>query len=156
IDPSEIESLTVLKDASATAVYGVRGANGVILITTRRGEESAPKVSFSSNIARTDFPFLRKNMNSYDYAVSYNKALAYDTYVTGSVYTPEYSASEIEKYRTNSDPIFYPSIDWYDYLLKDYSYQTQSNLNVRGGTKSVKYFVSLGYFTQEGMLNNKV
>jgi len=151
IDPNEIESLTILKDASATAVYGVRGANGVILITTKRGVEGKPKVSFSSNVARTDFPFLRKNMNSYTYANSYNKALAYDSYVTGN-YNPKYSDEAIELYRTHTDPIFYPDINWYNYMLKDASYQTQNNLSIRGGTERVKYFISLGYFTQDGMI----
>jgi TonB-linked SusC/RagA family outer membrane protein len=153
IDPSEIESLTVLKDASATAVYGVRGANGVILITTLRGVQGKPKISLSTNVATSDFPFLRKSMNSYEYATRYNLAKQYDSYVNGS-YHPKYSDFEIERYRLGDDPIFYPDMDWYDYVLKDYSVQTQTNFNVRGGTDRVKYFVSLGYFTQEGMFND--
>ncbi len=71
IDPNEVESLSILKDASATAVYGVRGANGVILITTKRGELGKPKISFSTNVAITNFPFLPEPMNSYEYARAY-------------------------------------------------------------------------------------
>ena len=78
IDPNEVESLSILKDASATAVYGVRGANGVILITTKRGELGKPKISFSTNVAITNFPFLPEPMNSYEYARAYNEAQAYD------------------------------------------------------------------------------
>ena len=152
IDPSEIESVTILKDASATAVYGVRGANGVVLITTRRGLSGKPQVNFTMNTAVTNFPFLRKGMNSYDYALSYERAKQNDAY-TGGAYTPKFTAEEIQKYKDGSDPIFYPSMDWVDYLLADYGYQTQSNFNVRGGTDRVKYFMSLGYFTQEGMFN---
>jgi TonB-linked SusC/RagA family outer membrane protein len=150
IDPSEIESLTILKDASATAVYGVRGANGVILITTRRGELGLPRISFSTNVAATTFPFIRKSMSSADYATYYNMALQFDSYISQN-YNPVYTQEEIDLYRSQSDPIFYPNMDWYDYMLKDYSYQTQSNFNISGGTERVRYFVSLGYFTQDGM-----
>ena len=90
IDPNEIESISILKDASATAVYGVRGANGVLLITTKRGDIGKPKVSLSSSVSMTSFPFLRENMNSYEYTSSFNKALAYDSYVTGG-YNPKFS-----------------------------------------------------------------
>lgn len=155
IDPNEIESITILKDASATAVYGVRGANGVLLIQTKRGELGKPKVSLSTNVAFTTFPELRENMNSYEWATALNQAYAYDSYISGS-YTPQYSDEQIEHYRTGDSPILYPSTDWYDYMLKDYSMQTQSNINIRGGSKRVKYFFSLGYFTQDGMLNTNV
>ncbi|MDR0864027.1 MAG: TonB-dependent receptor [Candidatus Symbiothrix sp.] len=151
IDPSEIETVSILKDASATAVYGVRGANGVILITTRRGTLGKPRISLTTNVAVSDFPFLRKNMNAYDYAMGMNRALANDTYVTKTSYYPEYLPAELEAYRTHSDPIFYPDMDWHDYMIKDRAYQSQTNFNVGGGTEKVKYFVSLGFFTQEGM-----
>lgn len=155
IDPNEIESITILKDASATAVYGVRGANGVLLIQTKRGEEGKPKVSFSTSMAFTTFPFLRENMNAYEWASGYNQALAYDSYISGS-YDPRFEPEELDYYRTGENPILYPDIDWYDYMLRDYSMQTQSNINVRGGSKRVKYFFSLGYFTQNGMLDTNV
>lgn len=155
IDPNEVLSLTVLKDASATAVYGVRGANGVILITTKRGELGKPKISFSSNVAVTSFVTIPQNLSSYDYTRLYNEAQAYDYYYAGS-YNPRFSGEAIEKYRTGSDPLYYPDTDWYDYMLKDCSTQTQNNFNVRGGTERVKYFVSLGFFTQDGLLNTSV
>lgn len=155
IDPNEVLSLTVLKDASATAVYGVRGANGVILITTKRGELGKPKISFSSNVAVTSFVTIPQNLSSYDYTRLYNEAQAYDYYYAGS-YNPRFSDEAIEKYRTGSDPLYYPDTDWYDYMLKDCSTQTQNNFNVRGGTERVKYFVSLGFFTQDGLLNTSV
>lgn len=155
IDPNEIESLTILKDASATAVYGVRGANGVLLITTKRGEKGKLKVSLSSNVARSSFPSLRENMNSYEYASSYNLGQGYDAYVTGNnvrLFSPE----AIELYKTHQDPTFYPDTDWYSLMLKDASYQTRSNLNISGGTEKVKYFFSAGYLNQNGMLNTSV
>jgi len=155
LDPNEIESISILKDASATAVYGVRGANGVVLITTKRGVTGKPTISLSSNIAVSTFPFLRENMNAYEYAYSFNKALAYDSYVTGN-YNPPFTDEDIELYRNHTDPIFHPDIDWFDLMLKSYSPQTQHNLNIRGGTEKVKYFFSLGYFYQEGMFNTDV
>ena len=153
IDPNEIENVSILKDASATAVYGVRGANGVILITTKRGGISKPQLSYSSNFAVAAFTNLRKQMNSYDYAKSFNETRKYDGYLTGN-YTPKFTDAEIEKYRTGSDPIFYPNTNWVKLIFKDYTTQTQHNLNINGGTEKVKYFVSVGYFSQQGMYNN--
>ena len=153
IDPNEIESISILKDASATAVYGVRGANGVIIITTKRGTESAPKVSLSSNFGLATFTETRENMGSYEWAKTFNSALKNDAYFKG-VYIPKFTDSEIERYRLNSDPLFYPSTNWTDVILKKWAFQTQHNVNISGGTKRVKYFVSLGYFNQEGLYKN--
>lgn len=154
IDPNEIESITILKDASATAVYGVRGANGVLLINTKRGHFGKPKVSLSVSTAVSNFPFLRENMNSYEWAAGYNKALAYDSYITGS-YVQDFTGEQLQRYKEGGS-ILYPSVDWYDYMLRDFGFQHQENVNISGGTKRVKYFFSLGYFGQEGMLDTKV
>ena len=155
IDPNEIESLTILKDASATAVYGVRGANGVLLITTKRGQTGKPKISLTTSAAITILPFLRPQMNSYEYTSNYNKGQAYDSFVNGN-YNPKYTDTDIALYQSHEDPIFHPDVDWVDYMLKDYSSQTQSNLNISGGTEKVKYFVSLGYYTETGMFNTDI
>lgn len=151
IDPNEIESLSILKDASATAVYGVRGANGVILITTKRGVEGTPQLSYTGSVSMNRFTELREPMNAYDFVTNNNKALMYDSYISGG-YTPRFSDEEIEMYRTGADPIFYPDVDWYDMMLKPYSINTQHNFNVSGGVKRVKYFVSAGYLNQEGQM----
>jgi TonB-linked SusC/RagA family outer membrane protein len=153
IDPNEIESVTILKDASATAVYGIRGANGVLIITTKRGTVGKPQLSYSSNVAITGFTDLRKGMDSYTYAKSFNEGLKYDAYVSGAVYKPQFSDEDIEKYKTGSDPTFYPSTDWYSQVLKPYTTQTQHNLNINGGTEKVKYFISAGFFNQGGQYN---
>ena len=153
IDPNEIESLSILKDASSTAVYGVRGANGVILITTKRGNEGKPKISYSGNIAVNRFTDLRETMNAYEYATNYNLAQQYDAYITGST-AQKYSADDIQKYQDHSDPVFYPDINWYDMMLRKQSTTTQHNINVSGGTNDVKYFVSAGYYNQQGMFNS--
>lgn len=154
IDPNEIENVSILKDASATAVYGVRGANGVILITTKRGVVAKPKVSFSTSYAVSSFANLREQMNSYDYARSFNEALKYDSYATGVAYQPKYSEEDIQAYKDHSDPLFHPDTDWIDLIFRKHSLQTQHNINITGGTERVKYFASLGAFTQQGLYNN--
>jgi len=152
IDPNEIENITILKDASATAVYGVRGANGVLLITTKRGTKGNPVFSATSSTAITAFNDLRKNLSSYEWAKNFNEGLRYNSYITGS-YTPKFTDEDIEHYRTGDDPIFHPSTDWASVLLRSYSSQSQVNLNVRGGSDLIKYFISGGYFNQIGLFN---
>lgn len=153
IDPNEIENVAILKDASATAVYGVRGANGVILITTKRGMVEKPKLSVSTSYAINSFTNLREPMDAYNWAVQLNETRKYDGYLTGN-YDPVFTDEEIRKFRDNSDPVFYPNTNWVDMLFKETSLQTQHNINLRGGTERVKYFASLGVFTQGGMYNN--
>jgi len=154
IDANEIENVTILKDASSTAVYGIRGANGVLIITTKRGKVGPAKVSYTFNNAITSFTAIRSQMNSYDYANSFNQALKGDSYVNGSVYMPRYSQSDLDKYKSGEDPVFYPNVDWYKLLLKKSSSQQQHNLNISGGTDKVRYSVSVGLFNQEGLFNS--
>ncbi len=154
IDPNEIENITILKDASSTAVYGIRGANGVLIITTKRGKAGPAKVSYTFNNAINSFTAIRSQMDSYNYANSFNKALEGDAYISGSVYVPRYSASDIAKYKSGEDPIFYPNTDWYKLMVKKTSSQQQHNLNINGGTDKVRYSISVGYFNQEGLFNN--
>lgn len=145
IDPNEIESISILKDASATAVFGVRGANGVVLITTKRGKEGKAKISFttsSSIIAPTESI---KMANSYQYATFYNQIN------TGDGLNPTFSDEIIQKFKDGSDPVRFPSVDWVDYCLKDMTLQTQHNVNISGGTDRVRYFISAGAYTQGGL-----
>jgi TonB-linked SusC/RagA family outer membrane protein len=154
LDPNEIESISVLKDASATAVYGVRGANGVLLITTKRGKIGKPQVTFTSQVAVSQFTDLREYMGSYEYAKGYNEALRYDSYLTGT-YLPRYTDSDIEHFRTGDDPLFHPSANWEKIMFKPYAMQSQHNLNISGGTEKVKYFFSVGYLEQGSLFNDK-
>lgn len=146
IDPSEIESISVLKDASSTAVFGVRGANGVILVTTKRGRAGIPSVSVSSTFGLQQPISLIEASNSYDYARFWNMRQEMDGRT--NVFTPE----QIEKYRTGSDPIMYPDISWKDYMFNKTFLQSQNNVNISGGNEQIKYFVSLGYLYQNGLL----
>ncbi len=155
IDPNEIADITVLKDASATAVYGIRGANGVLLITTKRGKIGKPQFSLRSSMASSQFVNLRQSLGAYDYSRMFNEAKKYDSYVSGSPYVPQYTDEDIELYRNGTDPIFHPNSNWQDQVLKKSAFQHQHNLNVSGGTEKVKYFISLGYFSQEGLFKTE-
>ena len=148
MDPNEIESITILKDASATAVYGVRGANGVILVTTRRGEEGKAKISISSNVGIQTPTMLLETAGSYDVATAFNGLQMNDGTPASDVAFDDYA---LERFRLGDDPIMYPDINWYDYLTKNATVQTQHNVNISGGTKNVRYFVSLGFLYQNGL-----
>lgn len=145
IDPNEIESITILKDASATAVFGLRGANGVILITTKRGQQGKAKISFSTSAGVN---ILTKQM---DFANSYQYASYYNDLQVNDGGTATFTPDQLEAFRTHSDPIRYPDINWVDYCMKKASFQSQHNVNVSGGTDYMRYFVSAGLFTQGGM-----
>ena len=151
IDPNEIESVTILKDASSTAVYGIRGANGVIIITTKRGKIGPPKISYTFNQGYLAFTDRREMMNSADYATHFNEAYKADAYVTGGVYVPKFSAKDIELYANGKDPVFHPNVNWPDVLFKKVSTQAQHNLTISGGEKRVRYFLSAGFFNQGGL-----
>lgn len=154
IDANEIETINILKDASATAIYGVRGANGVILITTKRGRFGKPSISYSGNIAIQQPTALPHYLNSADYAILYNEAMKNDTYANGSTYEPRFTDEDIELYRNGTDPIFHPDMNWSHDFLRKSTLRTQHNFNVSGGTDRVDYFISVGYFAQEGMYKN--
>lgn len=151
MDPNEIESISVLKDASATAVFGVRGANGVILVTTRRGSEGPAKISLTSTAGITRPTRLLQMANSYETALRYNELELNDGKTLDQL---SFSPEVIEAFRTHSNPIMYPDTDWADYLYKDISWQTQHNINVSGGTSRVKYFASLGVLYQDGIMED--
>ena len=148
MDPNEIESINVLKDASATAVFGVRGANGVVLVTTRRGEEGKTRVSVSSSVGVQMPTRILEVADSYTAASLYVEAQLNDNVAEGKY---AFSAYDLERFRLGDDPIMYPSINWYDYLTKNAAVQTQHNVNISGGTKDVRYFISLGFLYQDGL-----
>lgn len=153
MDPNEIDNITVLKDAASTAVFGVRGANGVILVTTKRGQEGRAKISWSTSFGLTQPLRHLSAVSSYDHARIFSEAQLSDNWNAPD--TPlTFSDSVIEMFRNHSDPVMFPDTDWDDYLFKDLSWQTQHNMTVSGGAERVKYFVSVGYLYQDGMLKS--
>lgn len=148
MDPNEIASINVLKDASATAVFGVRGANGVILVTTRRGEEGKAKISINSSVGVQMPTRILEIADSYAHASAYSEMQRAAGVLENQL---AFSAYDLERFRLGDEPIMYPNVDWYDYLMNKAAVQTQHNVNISGGTKDIRYFVSLGFLYQDGL-----
>jgi len=153
VDANEVESISILKDASATAVYGVRGANGVIIITTIRGKEQKPVVSLSAQYGLQTPTRLPNYLRSYDTAKLRNESFLNDGYSAAQL---PFQPNALEAFRTGSDPYHYPDVDWYKEVIKPAAPQSQYNVNVRGGTRTARYFVSTGYFSQDGLFNTNL
>jgi len=148
IDPNEIQTVSILKDASATAVFGVKGANGVIIVTTKRGIEGKPKISFTTQTAITIPTRIPRPIDSYRSAM-----LANLFKVGGSKEAAPFNNKDLLNFRTGASPYTNPDFSWVDVMIKDHSTLSQYNLNVSGGTKNIKYFISGGYLTQDGIYN---
>ena len=145
IDLGEVENISVLKDASATAVFGVRGGNGVILITTKRGKEGSPTFSASANVTLKMSSKLPKNADSYTGLWYRNQAIENQVSMNGDLWS-EYTPTEIlRRYRDGDNPYLYPNVDWQSEMLRKHSWSQRYALDVRGGTKFVKYYGSLAY-----------
>lgn len=146
INVEDIGSLTILKDASATAVYGVRGANGVVIIETKKGiVSSKPNITFDFNQGVSKPTRLLKMANSADYVQMLNEAKQ----MRGE--TPVYSATEIQKYIDGSDPLLYPDVDWMKTILKDWTDNRTANLNISGGSQIANYYVGASYYEEAGL-----
>ena len=147
VNPNEIESITVLKDAAAVAPYGLAGANGVILITTKRGKEGKMSLSYNGWYGFQRPARYPDYLNAYDYAVAYNQA-------DKNAGLPEaYSADQLQKYKDHSDPDHYPDHDWIKEVINFNSPMTSHNLTLSGGSDKVRFFTSIGYLYQEGSVN---
>lgn len=158
IDPDDIETISVLKDASATAVYGVRGANGVILVTTRRGREGETQISFSSEFGVTSFNRISQTLNSESVSRFMREGAindGFDPSDTGNTRGLFLSEYDNYLYRTQKSPFTHPDNDFVDMFTKN-GLQQKYNVNLSGGNKTVRYFVSVGYFTQTGMFETDV
>jgi TonB-linked SusC/RagA family outer membrane protein len=148
LDPNEVESINVLKDASATAVFGVRGANGVIIITTKRGTEGKTNISVKSSVGSQIPTRMMTMANSFDYASAKNELDTNDGVPANLLmFTP----TVLNHFKNNTQPIMYPSLDWRKELMRTNALQTQHNITISGGDKRVKYFASVGYFNQDGL-----
>ena len=155
IAPDDIQSISVLKDASATAVYGVRGANGVILITTKRGTDAKPVVSLSANWQWQTPTREDTYLDSYQSVLLYNEARRNDG--LGGLYS-DYDLSMYQKsvagQLSGIDAMLYPNVDWYDTVLRSSAPAQRYNVNVQGGTKRMRYYVSAEYYDQQGLFKN--
>lgn len=141
VDIEDIKDFSILKDAAATAIYGVRGANGVILITTREGIVGKPQINIRFEAGMVQPTKVPDMLDAVQFAELWNAAAG------SEVYTPEV----IQKYRDGSDPDLYPNVDWVDYLYKDLSFNERVNVNVTGGSSTAKYYISGGFYNEDGL-----
>ncbi len=144
----DIASFSILKDASATAVYGVRGANGVVLINTKRGKPGKPRFSADYFESVTTFSRLPKMTDGITYMNLANEALT--TRGDAPKYSPEYIASTLD----GKDPYLYPNVNWMDKVFKDRGHNRKATVNIDGGAPSAFYYVSLGYYDESGFIKS--
>lgn len=148
ININEIESISILKDASTTAIYGIKGANGVLVVKTRRGEDGRPRINVRVE-SGLQMPVREPNfLGSYQTAQLVNEAYANDGM------QPLFTDADLEHFRTGDDPYGHPDVNWYDEIFKSTAQQSNANVDVSGGTDRLKYFVSVGYFMQNGLVKD--
>lgn len=155
IAPDDIETISVLKDASATAVYGVRGANGVMLITTKRGKEQKPEVSLTANWQ------IQSPTRTDTYLDSYQSVTLLEEALKNDGLRSQYSANDIEMFRKSSngelsgiDAMLYPNVNWYDEVLRSTAPAQRYNVSIRGGTKRMRYYASGELYDQRSLVRN--
>ena len=149
IDPEDIVSISLLKDASATAVYGAKGANGVMIITTKRGTVGKPKISIKAETGFTNFTKVPNMLDGVGYMQLYNEARR------NSGQSEVYSRGDILKTQTGLDPYLYPNVDWIGAAYKDMTSVSNVNLNISGGSDLVRYYLSASFYNQGGQYNVK-
>jgi TonB-linked SusC/RagA family outer membrane protein len=145
IDPNDIESFTILKDASSTSVFGVKGANGVILITTKKGRAGKTDISLDFYSGLTSFTRLPKTADGVKYLQMANEA----SMTRGG--NPVYSEDIIHKTYTQEDPYLYPNVNWFKEIFKDFGKNRKGNLSIRGGNEKSNFYVSAGYYDETGL-----
>ena len=151
LDPDVIESFSILKDASATAMYGSRGANGVLIITTKSGQDlDRPKISFRVEANVTMPTSKPKFVDGARFMELYNEAVT--SQGTGSTL---YTAEQIANTRNHVNGQVFPDVNWYKEMFKNASYNQKANMNVRGGTNKIVYFMNLNVSHETGMLRNR-
>lgn len=148
IDANDIESISVLKDAASAAIYGSKAANGVILITTKRGKEGKPIISYSGNFGWQKPTGTIERVNSADAAILYNKALEDDNK------SPRFTETDIKLFRDGTDPYGHPNTNWNDLAFQGNGFMHKHNINISGGSTNVKYMASIGYQHQNGIMVN--
>lgn len=145
LNPNDIESFTVLKDAAAVAPYGVAGANGVILVTTKKGQTGRPTISYNGYIGFQNPTIFPKYVNGYEYALLKNEA------AINNGLPPAYTDEELQKFKDGSEPDLYPPNDPFKQIVQRNTPVTSHSIDVSGGTDRIQYFVGFGYLNQKGM-----
>ncbi|WP_199140539.1 SusC/RagA family TonB-linked outer membrane protein [Pedobacter sp. ASV12] len=149
LDPNEIESISILKDAATTAIYGLRGANGVLVITTKRGQTGKPSINLRQEFALQTWSYRPKFLRSYE-----NASLLTEAEKNSGMTTTTFTPQDLELFRTGADPYGHPDVDWWGTLTRKSAPQYRTNIDISGGSNTVKYFISGGYISQDGMFKN--
>ena len=144
IDPEDIQSISLLKDASATALFGAKGANGVLIITTKRGTKGKPKISVKAETGVSGFTKTPEMVDAVTYMQLYNEARI------NSGENPIYSEEVIQKTASGLDPYLYPDVNWVRSIYKDWAQMYNVNMNVSGGSDAIRYYTSMSYYNQQG------
>lgn len=152
LNVNEVESITILKDAATTAVYGIRGANGVLVVTTNRGVAGKPQINITSEFGINNVIRLPTYLNSYETALLMNEATLNDAYGQSVAPTLPWTEDDLRKFKDGSDPYGHPNVNWQKELLNSATTQNRFNIDFSGGNKLVKYFTSVGYYSQNGIL----
>jgi len=151
IDPNDIESISILKDAASSAIYGIDAANGVILITTKRGVKGKVKVDYNGQYGGSSFVSLPEKVNSYDLANLYNQAQTNDGIpASGLKFTP----ADIQEFKDGSKPLTHANTDWIKAVFSQPGTWMSHNLSLSGGTDDTKYLVSFGYLNEDGIMQS--
>ena len=148
INVNEIEDISILKDASTTAIYGIKGANGVLIVRTRRGRGGKPQVNLRIESGMQSPTLRPKYLNAYETAYLVNEGLRNDGL------NEQFTRQDLKLFYSGTDPYGHPDVDWYDAIFKRFSMQSNLNVDVSGGTDLVKYFISAGTFRQKGNLKH--
>lgn len=148
INVNEIESITILKDAATTAIYGIKGANGVLVVKTRRGREGAPQITVRAESGVQVPVRTPKFLNARETAILVNEAHANDRIA------PKWTEEDVRLFGDHSDPYGHPDVNWYDEIFKKSAWQENVNVDLSGGSDRLTYFVSLGFLNQDGMVKD--
>lgn len=154
LSANEIESITILKDASTTAVYGLKGANGVIVIKTTRGALGRPTINFTSEVGFSQVIKMPTVMDAYTTASLYNEVLLNDAYGESEQPKLQFSSSDLKLYRNGRDPYGHPNVDWVNTVLAKRAPMERYSIDIRGGNRLVKYFTSVAYYNQGGLMKH--
>jgi TonB-linked SusC/RagA family outer membrane protein len=148
INVNEIENISILKDASTTAIYGIKGANGVLVVATRRGKTGRPQVNVRAESGLQAPVKTPRLLDAYSTATLVNEAYKNDGI------TPLFTANDLELFKNGKDPYGHPNVNWYETVFKKFAQQANTNIDISGGTEAVKYFISGGFLTQNGLVKD--
>ena len=152
LNVNEIESISILKDAATTSIYGLKGANGVLVVTTTRGRIGKPRINVTAESGINKVIRMPTFLDAYTTALLRNEATINDAYGQSQIPVLPFTPDDLQKFKDGSDPYGHPNVNWTKVLLNTTSSQSRFNVDFSGGNSLVKYFTSLGYFTENGIL----